>query len=656
VCGITGHFSFEKSFNARKFIAANNIIKYRGPDDYGYITINTNFEITEWKEEQLENYSGNDTIGAFGFRRLSIIDLSKLGHQPMKDSTSNYWIIFNGEIYNYIEIRDELKRKGYCFKSNSDTEVILNAYDYWGSECLHKFNGMWAFCIFDKKNKKIFCARDRFGIKPFYYTFQNKSFSFASEIKQLLELFPSTFNRMNKRLAFDFLAFGSYGNETSETYFGGIIKLNAGCYLEIDLQNNISKVKEKVWWNLSNINNINSLNNIEIFEKIAFLLEDSIKLRLRSDVPVGTPLSGGLDSSGIVSLLNNIYNGDAAKNKVFTITSNDKTNDDTYYANLIIDKIPVTSYINKFENNANLEELKKLIWHQEEPIQTASIFGSWQLYDFLKNKGITVALDGQGADELMGGYNTYPFRKYLLDTLKTKGITYYLGQVMKISNVYNKSVSEIIRNTFISFVIESSKSFNPQYFYSMKIKDLKLFFNTDFLNHQLHKSKIISKNYNSNSVKNSSILKQESYDLTRHTNLPGILRQVDRNSMAFSVESRLPFLDYRLVDFLYSLPADYMIKNGFTKYAYRNSMKRVIPKEVLWRKSKIGFKMPEFDLLNKNKIFVMDHLLSNSNENYLNKSIIEKEFKLMISDKVMYNSIVWRALCFSIWKKKFNLE
>jgi asparagine synthase (glutamine-hydrolysing) len=287
MCGITGYFSQHNDFSPNLFSAANNIVKHRGPDDFGYITINEDLSIDTWQDENLKDFKEKQVYGAMGFRRLSIIDLSLSGHQPMADATGNYRIIFNGEIYNYVELRLELLKKGYTFGSNSDTEVILNAYREWGRDCLNKFNGMWAFCLLDRSNKKLFCARDRFGIKPFYYFLENRTFAFASEIKQILELFPGRINNINSRIAFDFLAAASYGNETRETFFSNIYKLMPGSYIELDLNRDaVWEKREKKWWDLPAIDHEANFNEDFVFETIQNLLEDSTKVRLRSDMPL----------------------------------------------------------------------------------------------------------------------------------------------------------------------------------------------------------------------------------------------------------------------------------------------------------------------------------------------------------------------------------
>lgn len=654
MCGITGFFSNKTEFNPTLFARANNIITHRGPDDYGYLVLDKNFNTQAYRDETLTDCDKSDIIGAFGFRRLSIIDLSPTGHQPMVDSSGNFWIIFNGEIYNYIELREELKLKGYSFATSTDTEVILNAYKEWGNACLSRFNGMWAFCILDKKSRKLFCARDRAGVKPFYYTTINNCFAFGSEMKQLLALFPNQLNSINQRLIFDFLVLGSYGNESPETYFNGVFKLSPGTFSEVDLTNISSNIKEVKWWDLPEVNYDMSLKDEDVFQTIYGLLEDSIRIRLRSDVPVGTALSGGLDSSGIVSLVGRITGGDPEKNKVFNISTNDKSIQDPYYADLLIKSTQVACYKKNFENAIDLNELPKFIWHQEEPLQNTTILGSWHLYRFIKEKGVTVALDGQGADEFMGGYHRWPFRMYLIDLLKNGDYGFFNDQISKLSNIYKVNKLNIYRNLFYALIINYSKS-NFKLFYREKYKNLQPFFMEDFYNTQFKNSMLINKSFNNTEIRFNSDIKRDSYNLIKHTNLPGILRQVDRNSMAFSVESRLPFLDYRLMEFLFSLPEPFMIRNGFTKYSYRMAMRESLPEEIVWRKNKEGFKMPEYSILKENKKFIQENLQLLRDDNFVNFDYLNSSLNNILQQKTTYNSILWRLLTYAIWKKTFSI-
>ena len=654
MCGITGYFSHKLNFNPTFFAKANNIIRHRGPDDFGFLTINKNYQTQSWIDENLHDFNAENIIGAMGFRRLSIIDLSASGHQPMCDYTGNYWIVFNGEIYNYIEIRKELETKGYTFNSNTDTEVILNAYREWGTKCLSKFNGMWAYCIYDKQKQKLFCARDRVGIKPFYYTLNNDSFAFSSEIKQLLEMLPNKLNNLNDRLAFDFLVLGSYGNESEETYFKDVYKLSPGTYVELDLRAKSWSINENNWWNLPEVKPDSFFKESEVFETIYDLLQDSVKLRLRSDVPVGTALSGGLDSSGIVSIINTLNSGNAEQNKVFTISTQDTDIKDPYFSNLLINELPVKSYRKDFEDIADLNDLAQFTWHQEEPLQNTSILGSWQVYKFMKEMGITVALDGQGADEFMAGYHKWPFRKYLLDLYKTNNFHNIIAQSKKISSTYNVSITSILKTVLLASTINFAKQF-PQTFYHQKLKNITPFFNPEFIQRHSKESYLINKNFNHSDLNFKSNLKKESYELIKYTNLPGILRQVDRNSMAFSVESRLPFLDYRLMEYLFSLPPSYMFRDGYTKYAYRMAMNKHMHQEIVWRKNKEGFKMPEYSILKNNKKFLHENIDMLLNDSIVNLKYTNKTVDYLLENKNNYNNVIWRIICFSQWKNTFNM-
>ena len=376
MCGILGHFTVENNFSADRFARANNIVKYRGPDDFGYITLNNEYKINTWTDENMNDYNSQSrTIGGLGFRRLSIIDLSINGHQPMQVSDGLVWIIYNGEVYNYIELKNELIEKGYNFSTLTDTEVILYSYIEWGKDCLKKFNGMFSFAILDLREKIIFCARDRFGVKPFYYYFNNKNFIFASEIKQILELLPRKTDA-NYTVLFDFLSTGSYGNETEETYFNKVFRLIPGYYYLVDISNpneiNLKKIK---WWDFNPDEIKVNYSEQVVFDNIRLLLEDSIKLRLRSDVTLGTCLSGGLDSSGLVCITDKLLSIYNHKHKVFVIGSNNPEYDETSYAKIIINKTNTDAYFKTPSSEDLQNDLNKFIWHHDEPLIKASMFG-----------------------------------------------------------------------------------------------------------------------------------------------------------------------------------------------------------------------------------------------------------------------------------------
>lgn len=288
-------------------------------------------------------------------------------------------------------------------------------------------------------------------------------------------------------------------------------------------------------------------------------------------------------------------------------------------------------------------------------MQTSSIFGSWELYKFFKESNITVVLDGQGADEFMGGYNRATYRKYLLDLLRNEGLRSTNSQVISISKEYGASKKKLFLSILKELFIQKSKTYPNQY-YNYKLKHEKQWINSTFFKDYFKESHIIHKSFYKKDLDFNSILKKDSYELARHTNLPGILRQVDRNSMAFSVESRLPFLDYRLVELLYSLPINYMIREGYTKYAYRMAMKNSLPKEILWRKNKIGFKMPEYEILKNSKTYIKDVVMSLNEEDYINKDYFNRSLDFCLQNENSYSNMIWRILNFTIWKNQFNLK
>jgi asparagine synthase (glutamine-hydrolysing) len=659
MCGIIGCFSAH-GFNPDKLAHANNMVKYRGPDDFGYITIDESFRAREWKDEWLKDFASRSTvIGALGFRRLSIIDLSLKGHQPMHDGTGRFWIAYNGEVYNYLEIKRELESLGYSFASHTDTEVVLKAYMAWGSKCLKKFNGMWSFCILDIGRKQLFCVRDRLGIKPFYYYFDHKHFIFGSEAKQVLQLKPHG-AALNSTVFFDYLALGSYGNETRETFFDDVWKLLPGQYLVVDLsQLDRINIRTNFWWDLPNNTSVTTTCARAVYDKIHSLLEDSIRLRLRSDVPVGTCLSGGLDSSGIVCLVDRIIGGKlkGSKHKVFVIGSVDPKIDETHYAKMVVKATSVEACV-RYPDSVDLaRDLERFIWHHDEPLLNASIFGGWQVYKLAKECGVSVVLDGQGSDELLGGYYHGPHVD-LLDDLVVKGqLVDFNRQLRANAYLHNCTKRSILKGLIYRISRRIAHNLLPDHYKPNMLKQTNGWLNKDFVRTTIRSSHVVNRDYYPVGCQFSSFLKKQVYDLTKITNLPGILRQVDRNSMAFSLEARVPFLDHRLVEFFYSLPSNYILRDGYTKYAYRRAMEGIIPEDIRLRTDKRGFTMPDRILLKGALPFVkniIDCLPSDSN--IYNVESIKQRIGQAIVNETRYKPIVWRILNGIIWQNQFQIN
>ena len=401
MCGINGIITSNNELK-KKIVKANDLIKHRGPDDEGFVVINNAGNGIEYSGKdstevikskypyfEISNSSSNDVILAH--RRLSIIDLSENGHCPMSDTDKNIWITYNGEVYNYIELREELINHGFTFRTKTDTEVIINAYLKWGYECLNKFNGMWSFAIWDNRDKSLFLARDRFGVKPLYYTHDNDHFAFSSEIKPL-----AAYRRQNEVNHSKIPFYLIYGNRlnSDDTYIKDIYSLPASHYLVYKNGN----IKQVQYYDIESRNE--NRNEEQLKEKIVTLLEDSVNLRFRSDVPVGTCLSGGFDSSSIVSLASG--KGRSAI-ETFSAVWEEKNCDESYYID-IVNKDYSCSPNKVIPREDEFEDVfTKLCYYQEIPTEGPGLYPQW--YVMAKAKGkVKVLLDGQGGDEVFGGY------------------------------------------------------------------------------------------------------------------------------------------------------------------------------------------------------------------------------------------------------------
>ena len=597
MCGIGGIINKNnKSVEELLIHQMTDIIAHRGPDSSGsYLYKNI----------------------AFGHRRLSILDLSSSGHQPMK-YLDDLVITYNGEIYNFIEIREELIQKGYIFDSNSDTEVILKAYHCWGKTCVNYFNGMWSFSILDIKQKIVFCSRDRFGVKPFYYIENNDLFSFGSEISQLLPFLPNRI--LNKKVALDYLISG-IEECSNETFFKDIYLLKGGHNLVFDLQTNSYEIER--YYNLKLSDQKNTSVNDYIQE-----LKRSITLRLRSDVKVGTCLSGGIDSSTISSFASKIYQNSNEKFMAIHAKSSEYKTDESEFAK-IVSKIAninlnfVEPSYSDFKSN-----ILSIIKIQQEPFGSLSIIMQYFVFKKAKELGCIVMLDGQGGDETLLGYERY----YPAIVKSKKGIAKL------------KALLQSSKNSRLSLL----DTIKYQYYFSnykLRLKRLKYknsFYKSEIINeYESEELRIISESYNDISIlqKNEIVSSQ----------LPHLLKYEDRNSMANSIESRLPFLDYKLVELSLNTNNSLKIKDGWTKFILRKAAETILPKEIVWRKAKLGFNAPE-------KTWTKEF------ENEMIKEIEQSEIlNNFIHFKKLYFKNLdlrtkWRLYNFSVWEKEFKVK
>ena len=629
MCGLCGIFSFKHKVAPAVVQKMNQLLRHRGPDDEGYL-------VAETKAGVFSPRTGNETISAlrnrmesvtkvngfapnlvFGHRRLSIIDLTEKGHQPM--AFGNYWIIYNGEIYNYIELREELKERGHCFKTESDTEVILVAYSEWGVECLHRLNGMWAFALWDSRRKLLFCARDRFGIKPFYYFLSKDHFVFASEIKAILASGLSEIEP-NDRAIYEFLAYGLV-DHLQETFFGGIYRLMPGEYMFID-ENGDSNFQS--WWHLDK-KGVSS----DITDNFRYLFKDSVRLRLRSDVPVGSCLSGGLDSSYIVSQMAELVNN---VNTFSAVYEKGLPGDESEYIDVVVKKTDAIKHTVVPGPYELTKDLQNIIYHQEEPFGSTSIFAQWKVMELARNNEVTVLLDGQGADEQLGGYDKYfgIFFGILFKRLEWIKLTNSIIDYMRLYKKRNifahtayytlpRKLRKIVRNRLVPLKTEFRKK------YSHCHPD-------DYPN-----------NFN-------EILK---YFIAN--SMPQLLRYEDKNSMAFSRETRLPFLDYRLVELIYSLPVELKIDKAVTKKIMRKAMKGNVPEKIRNRHDKVGFATPEIEWFrNELNPFIIKVLNSDRirRRPYWDSDEVKGVYKSLMQGRSSSN-LIWRFLSTELWLQRF---
>lgn len=540
MCGLSGIIS-QQAIARDKLAVMHNAIVHRGPDAEGF-----------YYDEQV----------GLAHRRLAIIDLSTMANQPFQ-SQDDLVIIFNGEIYNYIELRKELMQLSYQFTTQSDTEVIANAYRAWGVDCVKKFNGMWAFILYDKHKQRIFCSRDRFGIKPFYYYQQAGSIYFASEIKQLTAIMPST--QPNLSALANFLVTSYYPTQ-GNTFFQQINALPAAHNLLIDL--NSFRISTHCYYHLQ-VKSLDETDHAALIDQYNDVLSSAVHLRLRSDVKLGSCLSGGLDSSSICAIAGETL----SEFNTFTACSQDER-DESHYAKLINQQINAKAHYLTLDDDTFFTHLTDLATVQEEPFASPSVFMQFMIFRLAKQHGVKVLLDGQGGDETLLGYE-----RYFPVLLSQKTGIEQLRQALFISRNSQLSFLQVWQY-YVFFRHAAIRRTLLQRRAAAYIKpDIRQ------LAKDIDSLDAVAQAY-------GSCFELQRHELI-HSQLPHLLQYEDRNSMYASIESRLPFLDYRLVEFSLSLPIGLKLYRGWTKYILRKAMETRMPEAITWRKHKVGFEAPE---------------------------------------------------------------
>lgn len=557
MCGIAGYFLFNGVATSQNIDiqVMTDILTHRGPDDYGFYI--------------------KDGV-ALGHRRLAIIDLSSRGHQPMISNNGRYCIVYNGEIYNYRELKSDLSRVGVVFHTDSDTEVILAAYETWGADCVRRFNGMWAFCVWDTQERKMFCSRDRFGVKPFYYYMDAGLFLFASEPKAITGALTKT-KAINYDYLYYFLSNGILFDAES-TFYEEIKCLLPAHNCVIDCHG----IKTYRYWDYPS-EKIDTYDYSDPVGSFRDLLWDAVRLRSRSDVEIGTTLSGGLDSSAIVAIFRELF--PKSSHRTFSAVFREEGCDESEYMEEAVNAYRLDpTYISP--NNVGLfDTLKSVVKALDSPILSPATFPLWKIMYAAHNAGIKVLLDGQGADELLAGYDYQLIPAYIHSLFRRA-----------VQNPTKENITEFMAQSkpwltlsrvkwMVRYLLPFTKSF---YRHGSGATNI---FTAEYL------SSINKGNKEQEIVKYGEPLNNALYQTHSKTILPGLLHYGDAISMAFSVEYRAPFMDYRLVEYCFGLGHDKKINNGYTKYLLRESMRGTLVDSVRLRKSKYGFNTPLYEWL-----------------------------------------------------------
>jgi asparagine synthase (glutamine-hydrolysing) len=644
--------------------------RHRGPDDEGYLFIDSDAGV--WcaaggkdTDPSLglrphQTVETRDFDLALGSRRLAILDLSPAGHMPMHYLEGTLWLTYNGEIYNYRELRKELEGLGYTFSSYTDTEVILAAYAQWGVECLARFNGMFAFALWDNRTKRLFCARDRFGVKPFYFYWNGSTFVFASEIKALLR-HPAVPQMPNDQMIFDYLVRGR-SDHTDQTFFEGIYSLSAGHFLVVNVP--ARELFKQQWWKLNINPNLDALHlgDEQVYAEFSHLLEDAIRKRLRTDVAVGSCLSGGLDSSTIVCMTNRLLTQENVipshlvgdHQKTFTARNKEAEIDEYRYSHLIVEQTGADEHIVFPSGETLWQEIEPYLWHLDEPVDSTSQYLQWNVMRLARQHGVTVLLDGQGGDEILAGYYAY-YPAYVSQIRQQRGRLAAMQAGLAVSRAGGAPVANMLFDHAkyrLPWRLQSliTRLIPPRMApghggTGLKEWQLSSAFSQRFSDRRWHPEGPID------SDGLAGILHRDLIS----TNLPKLLRFEDRNSMAFSLETRLPFLDYRLVEMVFSLPLDFRIHNGWSKWILRHSMRDTLPAEITWRRSKMGFPTPESKWLRKGSAYIRQLLSANDNERlaaYIQPGVLQR-IREQSDDELPATPGLWRIINLIVWLNLF---
>ncbi len=586
---------------------------------------------------------------ALGHRRLSILDLSPSGHQPMSYADGRLWVTYNGEIYNYAALCAELEVLGYSFHSRSDTEVMLAAYAAYGVGCLQRLNGMFAFVLYDRTERRLVAARDRFGIKPLYYWVSPEGFvAFASEIKQFSVL-PGWVPSVNGQRTYDFLAWGLL-DHTDETLFQGVFQVPPGEAIALDLDRlPVLRSGERLptfrWYRLQPRPWSGDFGMAAGQLRKLFL--DSVHSHLQADVPVGSCLSGGIDSSSVVCAIAQMMRraGNHELQNAFSARADDPSVDESRYMDIVLEATGVCGHSVTPRLETLFNTLDAMTWHQDEPFGSTSIYAQWRVFELAASHGVKVMLDGQGSDEQLAGYHSF-LGPHLARLLREGYVGALVSEILAARAKHGYSplqsvkwmadciLPESVRQPLRRLTAQSSA--NPPW---------------------LDMDRLAAGPADPFFPKPRSVFEMSHSQLT-HLSLPMLLHWEDRDSMAHSIEARVPFLDYQLVEFVLGLPDEFKLWRGTTKRVFREAMQGILPGAIHKRMDKLGFATPEevWMLRRQSNVFRERLALAIEQACGILRPNALAVFDKMVAGARPFSFLPWRMISFGAWMQSFGVR
>jgi asparagine synthase (glutamine-hydrolysing) len=657
MCGIVGVAAPRAAVSAGDVVRMNDTLRHRGPDDEGYLAVSFDTDsVIELSgrdsQVQLPRIESIETTPdlVLGHRRLSVVDISPAGHQPMSSHDGERWIVYNGEIYNHDSLRERLRQCGRSFTSLTDTEVVLAAYEQWGVDCVDHLDGMWAFVIYDHRERKLFGARDRFGVKPLYFAFTDEFFGFASEIKALLDL-PFVDRRLNRGAVFEALVFAGL-TSSDEDLFDGIVELMPAHAFTLDL---------KAWrldrWRYYDLQVNRGFEAYrperaaEYADQVRELLTDSVRRRMRADVPLGTCLSGGIDSSSLVCLGDRLLRdnqrfGTLPDQQVFSACYPQPDIDERRWAEMVV-RTTEASWHQVFPTADDmLEDIEELAYHHDLPFMSPSQYSQFRVMGLARERGMTVLLDGQGGDELFTGYSLF-YEVFLYELLAHGDVAGFVREwwALEHSPMGRRSgtlalMKQIRRHALpYRFVLAHRR----------RRKGPLAILAPEFWSEHRDRWELLHE-------RDFGSLNDMLFELFSRQKLGHLLRYEDRSSMRFSIESRTPLADDRaLIEMVFGVPGRYKIHDGWSKKLLRDAMRGIVPDEILGRRDKKGFATPARQWL--------DEMWPSL------RSTVDDELRDVIDPKLLREGLwpwlanhgqaglelMWRCVSFAVWRRVFKM-